>query len=91
MKYEWRKEEKHLYLPKNRPEIINVPPCRFLTINGEGHPNYDWFTAYIESLYASLQGIWIILFIHWKGFGTRMKKQKKYLMEPLIKMTLYIP
>ncbi|MDR0507712.1 MAG: GyrI-like domain-containing protein [Dysgonamonadaceae bacterium] len=38
-KYEWRKVEKELYLPKNKPTVLNVPKMKFFTISGEGNPN----------------------------------------------------
>lgn len=52
MKHEWRKKEKKLYLPKNKPELINVPEQQFLTIEGEGNPNSKFFPEYIGVLYA---------------------------------------
>jgi len=30
MKYEWRKQEKDLYLPKEKPTLIKVPEQKFL-------------------------------------------------------------
>ena len=44
MKHEWRKKEKKLYLPKNRPVLIDVPEQQFLTIEGEGNPNDTIFS-----------------------------------------------
>lgn len=52
MKHEWRKKEKTVYLPKNKPEIINIPTYQFLTIEGAGNPNSDFFSEYIGVLYA---------------------------------------
>jgi len=52
MKYEWRKQEKGIYLPNNTPEVIDVPPFQFLTIAGEGNPNSETFSEYIGALYA---------------------------------------
>jgi hypothetical protein len=52
MKHEWRKKEKAVYLPKNKPEIIKVPTYKFITIDGEGNPNSDAFPEYIGALYA---------------------------------------
>ncbi len=52
MKHEWKKDEKEFYLPKNKPEEINVPAFRFFTLEGEGNPNDDFFTEYIGVLYA---------------------------------------
>jgi len=52
MKYEWRKKEKELYLAKNKPQIINVPPFKYFSINGEGNPNDPFFGQCIEALYS---------------------------------------
>lgn len=51
-KYEWRKKEKALYLPKNQPEIIDIPEFKFITIQGEGNPANSVFTDYIGALYS---------------------------------------
>ncbi|WP_411029635.1 GyrI-like domain-containing protein [Spongiimicrobium sp. 3-5] len=52
MKHEWRKKEKHIYLPKTQPEIITLKEYNFLTIAGEGNPNSKFFSEYIGVLYA---------------------------------------
>ncbi len=52
MKHEWRKKEKKCYLPKNRPEFIEIPEFNFFTIKGEGNPNDPHFPEYIGVLYA---------------------------------------
>lgn len=52
MKYEWRKKEKNIYLPKNKPEHIHIPPFKFFTISGAGNPNGEHFPGYIEVLYS---------------------------------------
>lgn len=57
MKHEWRKKEKNLYLPKSKPETINIPRFNFLTIKGEGNPNSEQFPDYIAALYALSYGI----------------------------------
>jgi len=36
MKHEWRKHEKDTYIPKAKPEIVNVPPFKFFMIEGKG-------------------------------------------------------
>lgn len=51
-KHEWRKKEKSLYLPKNEPEIIEVPKLKFITIEGEGSPANNVFSDCISTLYA---------------------------------------
>ena len=52
-KHEWRKHEKQFYLPKNAPEIIDVPEFGFYTISGSGNPNSEEFPDYIQALYAA--------------------------------------
>ena len=52
MKHEWRKKEKDIYSPKNKPEIIKIPEYKFFAIEGEGNPNDDFFPEYIGVLYA---------------------------------------
>ena len=52
IKHEWRKKEKEFYLPKNKPQITNIPEFQFLTIKGEGSPQNEYFGEYISVLYA---------------------------------------
>jgi len=52
MRYDWKKMEKIFYAPKNKPEIVVVPPMRFFSIRGEGNPNDSFFSDYIGVLYA---------------------------------------
>ncbi len=51
-KHEWRKKEKALYFPKNKPEVIDIPEFKFITIEGEGSPSDSVFTDYIGALYS---------------------------------------
>ncbi len=51
-KYEWRKREKELYIPKNRPEIVEVPEFKFITLHGEGSPADELFSEIIGTLYS---------------------------------------
>ena len=39
MPFDFKKEYKEFYLPKNRPEIVNVPVANFVAVRGEGDPN----------------------------------------------------
>gem|GEM_PF-4551263 len=34
MKHEWKKQEKHLYLPGQRPVLVTVPAQKFLMLRG---------------------------------------------------------
>ena len=51
-KHEWRKKEKQYYSPKNKPQLINVPEFKFVTIEGEGNPNSQFFSECISVLYS---------------------------------------
>ena len=53
MKYEWRKQEKNLYLPKQKPELITIPVQKFFMIKkGKGNPNSEEFSEKIGVLYS---------------------------------------
>ncbi len=52
MKHEWKKKEKAVYLPKNKPELIAIPEYQFITLSGKGNPNNDFFSEYIGVLYS---------------------------------------
>lgn len=41
MAFDYKKEYKEFYMPKNRPEIVDVPTMNFLTVRGEGDPNTE--------------------------------------------------
>lgn len=57
VKYEWRKEEKHLYLPGRKPVLITVPEQKFLMISGQGNPNDEEFSEKVGVLYSLACGI----------------------------------
>ena len=52
MKYEWKKHEKELYLPKSEPQIVTVPNHKFFAIKGKGNPNEAEFSEKIGVLYS---------------------------------------
>lgn len=52
MKYDWKKAEKQFYLPKAKPEVIDVLKFKFFTIEGQGNPNDEFFGEYIGVLYS---------------------------------------
>lgn len=52
MKYEWKKSEKELYLPKEVPTLVQVPRQKFFMIKGKGNPNNEDFSERIGVLYT---------------------------------------
>lgn len=51
-KHEWRKKEKEIYLPKTKPELIDIPRFQYITIAGAGNPNRPLFSKQISVLYS---------------------------------------
>ena len=41
MPFDFKKEYKELYLPKNKPQIVNVPKAHYIAIRGQGNPNEE--------------------------------------------------
>jgi len=39
MAFDFKKEYKAFYLPKNKPEIVTVPKANYIAVRGEGDPN----------------------------------------------------
>ncbi|MGE9289435.1 MAG: GyrI-like domain-containing protein, partial [Puniceicoccales bacterium] len=56
-KHEWRKHEKSIYCPKQEPQLLSIPPFRFISIRGEGNPNKEPFQERIRALYPIAYGI----------------------------------
>ena len=52
MKHEWRKSEKAFYLPRSRPEVVDVPEYSYIVLSGEGNPNSEFFSECISALYS---------------------------------------
>ncbi len=54
MAFDFKKEYKEFYLPKNKPQIVTVPKANFLAVRGQGDPNQEGgpYKAAIGVLYA---------------------------------------
>ena len=39
MAFDFKKEYKELYMPKNKPEIVTVPAANYIAVQGKGNPN----------------------------------------------------
>lgn len=51
-KIEYKKDYKHLYLPKTIPVIVDVTKIPFVMISGTGDPNNEDFARKTEALYS---------------------------------------
>ena len=54
MPFDFKKEYKEFYMPKNVPEIVTVPKANYIAVRGKGNPNEEdgEYKAAIGVLYA---------------------------------------
>ena len=54
MAFDFKKEYKEFYMPKNKPQIINVPKVNYIAVRGKGNPNEEdgAYQQAISILYA---------------------------------------
>ena len=87
MAFDFKKEYKEFYMPKNKPEIVNVPKVNYIAVRGKGNPNEEGgaYNRAIGVLYAvaytlkmsyktdyNIEGFLNIRFRRLKAFGGRM-------------------
>ena len=41
MAFDYKKEFKEFYMPKNKPEIVKIPPMNYIAVRGKGNPNTE--------------------------------------------------
>ena len=41
MAFDFKKEFKEFYLPRAKPEIVNVPKANYIAVRGKGNPNEE--------------------------------------------------
>jgi len=51
-KVDYKKDYKHLYMPRTQPEIVEVPRISFFMVSGSGDPNGEAFAMATEALYS---------------------------------------
>ena len=54
MAFDFKKEYKEFYMPKNKPEIVKIPSMNYVEVRGKGNPNVDGgdYQHAISILYA---------------------------------------
>lgn len=80
MAFDFKKEYKEFYLPKNRPEIVNVPKMNFIAVRGKGDPNEEG-GAYKEAI-GLLYGIAFTIKMSYKG-SHKIEGYFDYVVPPL--------
>lgn len=76
MKYEWRKKDKGLYLPKTEPVVMEIPTMNYLKVEGVGNPDSEAFSQCVAALYAL-------------SYGIRMAPKKGYAPEGYYEYTVF--
>lgn len=54
MAFDFKKEYKEFYMPKNKPAIVEIPPMNYIAVRGQGDPNEEggMYKEAIGILYA---------------------------------------
>ncbi len=54
MAFDFKKEYKEFYMPKNKPEVVSVPKANYIAVRGKGDPNEEGgaYQQAISVLYA---------------------------------------
>ena len=80
MAFDFKKEYKEFYLPKDKPGIITVPPMHYIAVRGRGDPNKEG-GAYQQSI-GLLYGIAFTIKMSKKG-DHRIDGYFDYVVPPL--------
>lgn len=80
MAFDYKKEYKEFYLPKKKPEIVEIPTMKFLAVRGKGDPNEEG-GAYKEAI-GLLYGIAFTIKMSYKG-DHRIEGYFDYVVPPL--------
>ncbi len=79
-KFDYKKEYKEFYMPKNKPSIVDVPSMNFIAVEGKGDPNEE-DGAYKEAI-GLLYGIAFTIKMSYKG-DHHMEGYFDYVVPPL--------
>lgn len=80
MVFDYKKEYKEYYMPKNKPSIISIPKMNYLAIRGKGNPN-EIDGEYQKSI-GLLYGIAYTLKMSYKG-NYKIEGFFEYVVPPL--------
>ncbi|MBR3166278.1 MAG: GyrI-like domain-containing protein [Lachnospiraceae bacterium] len=70
MAFDFKKEYKEFYMPKNQPSIVTVPPMNYIAVRGEGDPNAE------DSEYKAAIGL-----LYGIAFTIKMSKKGSHQIE----------
>ena len=80
MAFDFKKEYKEFYMPKNKPEIVNVPKANYIAVRGTGDPNEEG-GAYQKAI-SILYGVAYTLKMSYKT-GYKIGGFFEYVVPPL--------
>ena len=80
MSFDFKKEYKEFYLPKNKPQIIVIPKMNFIAVRGQGDPNEEG-GAYKQAI-SLLYGIAFTIKMSWRS-GHAIDGFFDYVVPPL--------
>lgn len=80
MAFDFKKEYKEFYLPKNKPELVTVPPANYVAVRGTGDPNEEG-GAYQQAV-GVLYAVSYTLKMSYKG-DHKMEGFFEYVVPPL--------
>lgn len=80
MAFDFKKEYKEFYMPKNKPEIVDVPPVNYVAVRGQGNPNEEG-GAYKQAI-GILYSIAFTIRMSYKG-EYKIKGFFEYVVPPL--------
>jgi hypothetical protein len=80
MAFDFKKEYKEFYLPKDTPSIVTVPPVNYLAVRGQGDPNQEG-GAYQQAI-GLLYGVAYTIKMSKKG-DHRIEGYFDYVVPPL--------
>lgn len=80
MAFDFKKEYKEFYMPKNSPEIVAVPKMNYIAVRGKGDPNVEG-GAYQESI-SILYAVAYTIKMSYKG-NHRIDGFFEYVVPPL--------
>lgn len=80
MAFDYKKEYKEFYMPKDKPSLVVVPKCNYISVCGKGDPNEEQgqYQASIRLLY----GIAFTIKMSYKG-GHQIDGFFEYVVPPL--------
>lgn len=80
MAFDFKKEYKEFYMPKNKPEIVTVPAANYIAVRGTGNPNEEG-GAYKQAV-GILYAVAYTIRMSYKG-GRRIEGFFEYVVPPL--------